>query len=71
MPRILDVGQSGFDHGTIARFLKKAHGAEVTGADSAGEALATLRAGGFDLVLVNRVFDGDGSRGLDLIRAIK
>ncbi len=69
--RILDVGQCGFDHGSIARFLKKVYGAEVTGADTAGEALATLRAGGFDLVLVNRLFDGDGSPGVALIRTIK
>ncbi len=71
MPRVLDVGQCGFDHGSIARHLQKSYGAEVTAADSAGQALVTLRAGGFDLVLVNRVFDGDGSPGLDLIRSIK
>ena len=33
--------------------------------------MASLRAGEFDLVLVNRVLDADGSSGLDLIRAIK
>lgn len=36
-----------------------------------GEALVSLRAGAFDLVLVNRVFDGDGTSGLALIGAIK
>ncbi len=71
MPRILDVGQCGYDHGSIARHLKNAYGAEVTAADTNGQALASLRAGDFDLVLVNRVFDGDGTRGVDLIRAIK
>ncbi len=70
-PRILDVGQCGFDHGSIARHLKRAYEAEVTAADSTGQALASLRAGEFDLVLVNRVFDGDGTPGVDLIRAIK
>ena len=71
MPRVLDVGQCGFDHGSIARHLRQKYGAEVTGADSAGQAIVSLRAGGFDLVLVNRIFDGDGSPGLDLIRSIK
>ncbi len=36
-----------------------------------GQALTSLRAGEFDLVLVNRIFDGDGSKGIELIRAIK
>ena len=71
MPRVLDVGQCGFDHGSIARHLQTAYGAEVTAADSTNAALVSLRAGTFDLVLVNRVFDANGSPGLDLIRAIK
>jgi len=71
MPRILNVGQCGLDHGAISRHLKKSYGAEVTKAGSSGEALVSLRAGAFDLVLVNRVFDGDGSSGMALIRAIK
>ena len=71
MARVLDVGQCGFDHGSIARHLQKTYGAEVTAADSPGQAMTSLRAGGFDLVLVNRVFDADGSKGIELIRAIK
>ena len=71
MPHVLDVGQCGFDHGSISRHLKATYGAEVTAADSAGQALVSLRAGEFDLVLVNRVFDGDGTPGLALIRSIK
>jgi CheY-like chemotaxis protein len=70
-PRILSAGQCSFDHGIISRHLRKIYGAEVAGADTMGRALVTLRAGEFDLVLVNRVFDGDGTSGLDLIRAIK
>lgn len=71
MPRVLDVGQCGFDHGSIARHLQASYGAEVTAADSAGQALVSLRTGPFDLVLVNRIFDGDGTPGLELIRSIK
>ena len=71
MPRVLDVGQCGYDHGSIARHLKSQYGAEVTAADSTGQALVSLRAGPFDLVLINRIFDGDGTPGLDLIRSMK
>jgi CheY-like chemotaxis protein len=70
-PHILSVGQCSFDHGLITRHLRMIYGAEVAGANTINEALVTLRAGNFDLVLVNRVFDGDGTPGLDLIRAIK
>ena len=70
-PRILSVGQCSFDHASISRHLAKSYGAEVAGANTIGGALVTLRAGEFDLVLVNRVFDGDGTPGVDLIRAIK
>ena len=70
-PRILSVGQCSFDHNSMTRHLAKNYGAEVAGANTLGEALVTLRAGEFDLVLVNRVFDGDGTEGVGLIRAIK
>jgi len=69
--RVLSVGQCFADHSGIARVLHGSFGAEVIGADSAPQALEQLRQGTFALVLVNRVFDADGSSGLDLIRAIK
>jgi hypothetical protein len=46
-------------------------GAEVVGVDTTLEALEKLRAESFDLVLVNRVYDADGSPGLELIRQVK
>jgi CheY-like chemotaxis protein len=69
--RVLSAGQCGFDHHGIARTLNKAFGAEVEPADTPEEVLEQLRQGAFDLVLVNRVLDADGSSGLDLIRRIK
>jgi two-component system chemotaxis response regulator CheY len=71
MPRVLSVGQCGYDHASIARHLLTGFGADVVGANTFAEALAAMRAGPFDLVLVNRVTDRDGSQGVDLIRAIK
>jgi two-component system chemotaxis response regulator CheY len=69
--RVLSVGQCGFDHGSIARTFRQHFGAEVTPAHAADDALTALRHGGFDLVLVNRILDGDGSAGLDVIRRLK
>jgi CheY-like chemotaxis protein len=69
--RVLSVGQCWADHRKIARTLEP-FSAEVVSADTTEEAVAQLRAGPpFALVLVNRVYDGDGSSGMDLIRQMK
>ena len=70
-PRILSVGQCSADHGSISRHLARTLDAHVVGAGTAAEALTALRAGPFQLVLVNRVGDADGAPGLDLIRSLK
>jgi CheY-like chemotaxis protein len=70
-PRVLDVGQCGYDHPRISALLRTHFGAEVVQAHSASEALDHLRKGPFDLVLVNRVFDRTSEEGLDLIRKLK
>ena len=70
-PRVLSVGQCSVDHGMISRHLARDFAAEVVRADTADDALANLRAGTFDLVLINRVGDSDGAPGLDLIRSLK
>ncbi len=69
--RVLSVGQCFADHSGITRVLRGSFAAEVVGADTQREALNLLRQDSFALVLVNRVFDADGSAGLELIRAIK
>ena len=70
-PRILSVGQCGFDHGVISRHLQKHFSATTVRANTHDDALADLHANGVDLVLVNRITDDDGSEGLDLIRSMK
>lgn len=70
-PRVLSVGQCGFDHAGLSRHLAQQFGAEVVAEHSTAGALRALQSGTFDLVLVNRVFDADGSSGLELIRSIK
>jgi two-component system chemotaxis response regulator CheY len=71
MKRVLDVGQCQADHGAIRYLLDAQFGAEVVQAHSAKEAVDQLRGGRFDLVLVNRQLDADGSEGIEIVRAIK
>jgi two-component system chemotaxis response regulator CheY len=71
MPRVLSVGQCGFDQVALSHHFRKFFDAEVIAAATFSVALSALTAGGFDLVLVNRVTDRDGSLGLDFIRALK
>src|SRR4051794_39605209 len=54
-PRVLNVGQCGFDHRTIATSLGRQFGAVVERADTLDEVRDALGRGRFDLVLVNRV----------------
>jgi len=69
--RVLDVGQCGFDHAAITRLLTQHFDVQVESAARKADALRMLRGDGFDLVCVNRLFDTDGSEGLDLLREIK
>ena len=70
-PRILSVGQCGFDHQSISGYLADRFNAQVEEADGIDDARQAMRSARFSLVLVNRVLDQDGSSGLDLIRAFK
>lgn len=71
MKRVLDVGQCGADHWAIRRLIEGNFAADVEQAHDLEDALAQLRAGRFDLVLVNRKLDADHSDGLEVIRQIK
>jgi len=69
--RVLDVGQCVPDHGAIRRLLEGQFGAEVVRAHLPGDTWEALRAGTFDLVLINRLLDADHSEGLAILSAIK
>jgi len=71
MKQVLSVGQCGFDHGAISRFLHSHFEVEITPASTASAATDLLRKQPFDLVLVNRQLDADGSEGLDFVKALK
>jgi len=69
--RVLDVGQCGPDHSSIRSYLKRHFDCEVVQVDDGVDALAELKGGQFDLVLVNRKLDCDSSDGVEVIRALK
>lgn len=70
MKRLLSIGSCGFDNGSL-RSVVGAFGAEVAAAEDWPDAAELLRREKFDLVLVNRKLDADGSDGLEIIRELK
>ncbi len=69
-PRVLEVGNCDPDHAALCTLLA-GFDAEVHRAATPDQALAALQAGTYRLVLVNRVFDSDGTDALPLIQRIK
>ena len=67
--RVLSVGQCGFDDSRLARLLGEL-GLTMDRATDATDASGLLAANRYTLVLVNRVFDADGSSGLALLTRI-
>ena len=68
--RVLDVGNCGPDHAAVKRLMGR-FDCDVVQAHGAQDALAALRAGDVDLVLVNRKLDMDYSDGIEVVRQIK
>lgn len=69
--QVLDVGNCDPDHRTLTTMLKSNFDVQVTRVHGLADALSALENGSFDLVLVNRLMDRDGSPGIDIIRTIK
>jgi len=71
MPRILSIGQCAADNYGLSAFFRSNFDTEIQPAATAKEAFEILGKGTFDLVLVNRLLDYDGSPGIDIIRRLK
>ncbi len=69
--RILNVGSCDADNYRLEELLARHFSATVVNEATAGGAMSRMAAGGWDLVLVNRIFDEDGTCGLELIKSIK
>ena len=69
--QVLDVGNCDPDHEAIAALLQSSFRVDLTRAHGKADAQLAQEHGPFDLVVVNRVIDRDGSEGLSVIEAIK
>lgn len=68
---LLDVGNCALDHGSITQLIEGHFDADIVWAHSPDEALRLVAERRFDLVIVNRKMDRDGSDGVELIQQIK
>ncbi len=69
--QVLDVGQCAPDHISITRLLQTHFDAKVSRAHSQAETILLCTETNFDLILINRVLDADGSAGLSILKALK
>lgn len=69
--QVLNVGQCDFDHHNIQKFIQTHFDAVVSPVAQYSEALTAAQQTNWDLILVNRVLDGDGRSGLELIKDLK
>ncbi len=69
--KLLDVGNCVPDHAAIRALVTGNFDAEVLQAHGADDALAFLRQGPIDLVLINRKLDYDYSDGIEILKRIK
>jgi CheY-like chemotaxis protein len=65
------VGQCRPDSAAIGHYLRSNFGAEVVTADTAAAALQLLAERSFQLVLLNRILDADGSEGMQILHEIR
>src|SRR4051794_39033215 len=68
---VLSVGQCGFDDSRIAGLVRDELGAHMDRAHTAADARRKLAEKKYDLILLNRIFDGDGQSGIEFITEVK
>ena len=71
MPRVIDVGNCGFDHGALSGLLRQQFQVPCLSVANGAELQRELKQGDVALIIVNRVFDSDGGDGLALIGQLK
>jgi len=71
MPRVIDVGNCGFDHSSLSGLLQQHFQMPCISVANGVELQRELKQGDVALVIVNRVFDSDGGDGLGLIGQLK
>ena len=68
---VLDVGQCNADHTRISNLLNRQFDVSIQRANSFDEALKMALDTPFDLILINRIMDADGTAGADILNALK
>lgn len=69
--KVLDVGQCDIDNWQISQMLTRNFDVVVERVLTHGDAVSALQRDDYDLVLVNRILDGDGTEGIELLKRIK
>jgi len=69
--KVLDVGQCDADHSRISAWLGENFSVEIDRAHSHDEAIKMVHEVEYDLVLLNRIMDADGTAGMDVLNGIK
>lgn len=70
MKNVLDVGNCGFDHQTLRSVLSEHWDVEIKRTTTLNEAIRELDSNPYHLVVVNRILEGDGSSGMDLVKHV-
>ena len=68
---VLSVGQCRPDSAAIGHYLRSNFAVEVVTADTAAAAMQLLANRDFQLVLLNRILDADGTEGMQILRDIR
>ena len=69
--KVLDVGQCKPDHSRISSFLNREFDVEIHQAHSFDEAIKSALDTPFDLILINRILDADGTDGMAVLYELK
>ena len=68
--RVLSVGQCDADNSRISSLLNSNFEVSIAYADQYDDAVQTSRDEKFDLILINRVLDKDGSSGMNVLQTM-
>lgn len=71
MKKVLDVGQCNADHSSISNLLSRHFKVELHRSHSHDDVVAILADHSFDLILINRLLDADGSPGMNVLQTLK
>lgn len=69
--KVLDVGQCNADNYRINEVLTEKFDVELHRAHSHDEAITMASSTSFDLILINRLLDADGSEGMAVLKSLQ